>query len=120
MNGPGVVIAGADLEAAYYCTAREIRRRELACEQVDPAVRGLFDRLDAAVRMSVAGHESTCREAQLTQDELIGPKAAAEIIGCTPRHVRRIRAYLGGIPVEGAWVFKCQTVLDYASERRAA
>lgn len=44
---------------------------------------------------------------------LMGPKAVAAELGCTPQHVGRKAKDIGGQFVEGHWVFRRQDVEDY-------
>lgn len=52
-------------------------------------------------------------------EELIDTNAAAEILGCTPQWVGKIRDRLGVRQIGSQRVFSRQTVVDYA-ERKAA
>ena len=70
--------------------------------------------------MSQVGHESSSDETTLDADDLIGTAQAASLLGCTERHVRRLRADLDGVRPSGgsAWVFSRHQVVRYAQARR--
>ncbi len=107
---------GDTLQAAYYCAAREIRRRQLAGQPVPPSVRKLFDRLDIEIRVSPAGQESAGDERQST-DELMSTQEAAGMLRLSPRQVRRIQADLDGRTVAGRLAFPRSSVTQYAEGR---
>jgi hypothetical protein len=55
-------------------------------------------------------HHSGAGELDLN---LMGSKAVAAELGCTPQHVGRIAKDIDGQLVEGHWVFRRQDVEDY-------
>lgn len=105
---------GANLETAYYCTAREIRRRQLTGQPVPAPVQKLFDRLDLEIRVSHSRHESDCDTRQSEPDKWIAAREAADILGCSKRQVTRRASDLDGEIIGGRWLFKLHTVLEYA------
>jgi hypothetical protein len=100
-------------EAARYAVADLVARRRLAGRPVPAAVVALHRTLVAA---SGDGTEIGCRGEE-SGDDLIDAAAAAELLGCSSRWVRRIRADLGGRKVAGRWVFDRHTVVEYARAR---
>ena len=83
----------------------------------NPELPNLLQQLEDLLSMSAAGHESGCNAEELRSDTLIGAIEAASILGCSPRHVRRIAADLDGQFVEGRWVFRRQAVAEYAAAK---
>jgi hypothetical protein len=51
-------------------------------------------------------------------DELVTASEVASMIGCTPRHVRRIAAQLGGFRVGDRWAFHRDQVAASAAGRQ--
>src|SRR5579875_503072 len=101
-----------DLRGAYYCAAEVLRRRRLSGQPIPSWLRGHFDRLDRAVRAAAAstsGHESGCVERELRQQWLTATQAA-QALGVSARHVRRLAADLDGQLVGGRWLFPAGTV----------
>ena len=70
--------------------------------------------LRGALFSSSLGTESDGAAAELDGEDLIGPGQAAEILGCTPRWARKIHADLDGRRCGSQWVFRRQTVAEYA------
>ena len=108
-------LSADDLQASYYCAAREIRRRQLAGQPVPPPVQKLFDRLDIEIRVSPAGRDSG---GDTAQSDPIGTKEAAMLLGLSPRQVRRIAADLDGQLVGGRLLFDRRTVPEYGEGKR--
>ncbi|MCV7035125.1 helix-turn-helix domain-containing protein [Mycobacterium heckeshornense] len=134
-----------DLRAAYFCVAEVVRRRRLSGQPIPSWLRGHFDRLDRAVRAAAAsgqpipswlrghfdrldravraaaastsGHESGCAEQELQQQWLTATQAA-QALGVSARHVRRLAADLDGQLVGGRWLFSADVVGEYAEERQ--
>ncbi|MGY4646521.1 hypothetical protein [Mycobacterium sp. URHB0021] len=77
-------------------------RRELrdVCQQLDDLL------------MFADEHESDCGAERLEPD-LMGSKAVAAELRCTPEHVGRIAKDIGGLLVEGHWVFRRHDVSEY-------
>lgn len=105
----------ADLRATRFVVAEFTRRRRLAGQAVPPAVARLYCHL-----MSDNGPEPVVAQEQSEPaTELIDSNQAAEILGCTERHVRRIVADIDGHRIAGRWTFNRHTVTEYASEKGA-
>ncbi|WP_197382649.1 helix-turn-helix domain-containing protein [Mycolicibacterium mengxianglii] len=69
--------------------------------------------------VSAHGHETVPPPTQLTEeaDDLIDTEQAAEILGCSTRHARRLAADLDGTLFAGRWMFNRQAVTDYSRNR---
>jgi hypothetical protein len=80
------------------------------------ALEDLSRHLDAT---SVGGSESNTPEEELHMKDRIDSKAAAEIIGCTPRWITEIRADLEGRKVGRQWMFPRGVVVEYAELKGA-
>jgi hypothetical protein len=90
-----------------------VARRRLAGRPVPAEV---ID-LDRQLRIvSETGHQSGQAATELVPD-LVGPAEAAEIIGCSVRHARRLAADLNGTHCGSHWIFRRQTVVDYAEAK---
>ncbi|TVX97855.1 helix-turn-helix domain-containing protein [Mycolicibacterium porcinum] len=72
--------------------------------------------------VSCSGHQSGSVPTQSEQepDDLISTEQAAEILGCSPRHARRLSADLDGARVAGRWTYSRTAVTEYAQARRAS
>ncbi|MBU9764746.1 helix-turn-helix domain-containing protein [Mycobacterium sp. TNTM28] len=69
--------------------------------------------------VSCRGHETDAAATQSDQDpdDLISTEQAAEILGCSPRHARRLTADLDGHRVAGRWTYSRTVVTEYAQGR---
>jgi hypothetical protein len=105
------------VDVLLYALRDLIARRNLAHRPVPPRVKDL--NIAALQWMSAGRHESVDGPEELTPDTLIGTAEAAAILGCTPRHAARLAADLDGQLVEGRWVFRRQTVVEYAELKGA-
>lgn len=99
-----------DLRAARFVLAEFTRRRRLAGQPIPTAILRLHHHL-----VSVDGpeHRVARRESE-TAAVIIDSRQAAEIIGCSERHVRRIATDLDGRQIAGRWAFDHQAVTEYA------
>ncbi|WP_454788510.1 helix-turn-helix domain-containing protein [Mycolicibacterium lutetiense] len=72
--------------------------------------------------VSCSGHQIAAAPTQSDQDadDLISTEQAAEILGCSPRHARRLSTDLDGYRVAGRWTYSRSTVTEYAQARRAS
>jgi hypothetical protein len=68
------------------------------------------------------GTENDTEEIELVgmDDDLVDTVAAAEILGCSSRWVRRIAADLDGQQCGRSWVFHRQSVTDYAEAKHTS
>ncbi|BCQ09667.1 hypothetical protein JMUB5695_03117 [Mycobacterium heckeshornense] len=108
-----------DLRAAYYCVAEVLRHRRLSGAPIPAWLREHFDRLDTAIRCtSSSGHEPGCGGEQSEQGSWLTATQAAQALGVSARHVRRLAADLDGQLVGGRWLFPADAVSEYAEERR--
>lgn len=110
-----VRLDATDLRAALFTVAHYLRTVPAA----PPSLWLLRQKLDAAITsgMSLSGHECGCGEEELSHDttEWIGARLAAEIIGCSPRHARRLLADLGGQRIGDRLMFDAAAVREYAA-----
>lgn len=107
---------------ARYYVAEAVRRRRLTGQPLQVAA---VSRLLAALAdQTASGHgtsSATSRAEQSEPDDLIGIVEAAALIGCTPRHCRRLAHQLDGIRVgTRSWVFNRHTVTNYAEGKHHA
>lgn len=111
--GGYVRLDATDLRAALFTVAHYLRTVPAS----PPSLWRLRDKLNTAITsgMSLTGHECGCGEEGLTDDatELLGARLAAEILGCTPRHARRLHADLGGHRIGDRLMFDAAAVREY-------
>lgn len=98
------------IQLALYAVRDLLARRALGGQ---PIPTGL-DRLHEQLATSAHGTENGVAERQSTTEELIDTTEAAAILNCSTRWVRQIRHDLDGQNISGRWVFKRQTVVEYA------
>ena len=94
--------------------------RLTASVRLRPEIPALLQHLDDLLVASPSGTENQWAERELTIEDAIDTKTAAEILDRSPRWVRYIKDDLDAQKVGGRLVFERQTVLDYANERRCA
>lgn len=106
--------ATVDMRAAARCVRIALadchRRRVKPDEQILAHAREVFrfvDEPDSARMQPSCSHD------------FIDAGQAAEILGCTPQHVRRIATDLDGIRVGRQLIFDRRTVTEYARQRAA-
>ena len=109
-------LSAQDVEAALYAVTDFLARRMLNGTGAPIDVVLVERKLRAA---SDAGNGIRCSKEELEADTLIGPVEAAIILGCTPRRVRQIHTDLDGELVGNQWVFRRQTVAEYADAKGA-
>jgi hypothetical protein len=95
---------------ALYAVRDLMTRRTLGGQSIPRGFDTFLDQLVTSAR----GTENTTAAPQLTPGELIDTTEAAAILNCSPRWVRHIRNDLDGLNISGRWIFKRQTVVDYA------
>ena len=110
----------ADLRESYYCASEVIRERRRRGQPIPVWLRQHHARLDAEVRMSRVGRESTSDRPQLKEDELITAREAAEILDVSKRQAQRLAPDLDGRIVGGRWLFSKAVVVGYAEGKRNA
>jgi hypothetical protein len=103
-------LTGDQVAWASYALRDLISRRRLGGHPIRPELIALFHYLDT----SADGSESTTAGEQLGSDDLIDAFEAAEIMHRTPRWVTQIHADLDGVKIGRQWVFRRQTVAEYA------
>jgi hypothetical protein len=111
-----------DVQAAYYCAANLVRRRQRTGEPIPNWLREHHARLDAQIRgLSRRGHgddEIGPSSGQLAVQNLIGTKDAAQLLSWSTKKVERHQDDLGGQLVSDRLIFDRTTVLEYARRKR--
>lgn len=111
-------MTGDELRAAYACAAEVLRVRRLKGEPVPPWLQAHYRQLDIKVMASRSGHETDCGAEESDSEVWISAREAGQILGRSKRQVSRIAASLDGEMVDGRWLFRRQTVVEYAEEIR--
>jgi hypothetical protein len=107
-----VRLSNSEIRTAYWCLATMIRARR---HDVPRPVADLYDRLDAEIRVSACGQQSSCD----TQDSgTLSTMQVAEVLRRSEKWVRRHRELLGGHKDGDRWRYPRATVAEY--EGRAA
>lgn len=102
---------------ALYAVRDLISRRLLGNNPIPPGLRRLCHDLETA---SVRGTKDVAVQEEWKPQDLIDTAEAAAILKCSARWVRQIRTDLEGRNVSGRWVFRRQTVVDYADMKGGA
>lgn len=102
-----------------YATRDLVTRRTLGGQPIPKGMHTLLSGLIAATH-SADGSEYRTAEPQLDAEELIDSVGAAQILNCSTRWVRAIHNDIDGRNINGRWIFRRQTVVDYAHERKLA
>ncbi|AYE93451.1 hypothetical protein C0J29_00095 [Mycobacterium paragordonae] len=97
-----------------YATRDLVTRRTLGGQPIPKGMHTLLKQLIA----SAHGSGFSTPERELVTLELVNSAGAAEILNCSTRWVRTISNKLGGRNVNGRWIFRRQTVIEYAQERQ--
>jgi hypothetical protein len=97
------------------CVTETVLRRQHLGAPIPQRVRDLL------AYVSSSGHQGVSCGTESTQDpdDLIDTETAAEILGCTRRHARRLVADLDGQSIAGRWVFSRSAVEEYAEAKGA-
>lgn len=103
-----------------YCTAEELRARRAG---KTPGVQSWNAELIRAVELELAtsasGTESDCTDVSSETKAPIGVRQAAAILDCSTRYVRAIaEEKLGGMQVDGRWLFNEDDVMAYAKGQK--
>lgn len=110
---PGVVLlTGPAVDAARMSVVIARRARSRNRLPDSEPLRILQEELE---RASAAGHSDITEpsEGETEVIETIGTDRVAQLLQCTPRHVRRRGTQLGGRMVGGRWRFDAQTVTEH-------
>jgi hypothetical protein len=100
-----------DLRAAAFVTEHFVRTAPV----VPASVQHLGRALTTAI---MSAHGPHCHgDTPHWNTQAIDTAEAAEILGTTPRHIRRIAHNLDGQHASGRWIFNRATVTRYAQER---
>lgn len=98
---------------ALWVLAEFKRRRRIVGQPIPAAVADLHTHL----LMSGNGPAPEPARAQSKPAEQVDTHQAADLLGITPRHVRRIAADLDGQRIAGRWIFNRNNIIDYAESR---
>ncbi|MEZ0382170.1 helix-turn-helix domain-containing protein [Mycobacterium sp. pW045] len=106
-----------EVQACYYGLAHFMRQQRIRQRPVPRSVELLYRRIDAAIRTPVSdsGHQISAVPTQ--SDVWITAREAADILGVSKRQAQRLHADLDGQLIGGRWLFKRETVQEYAHER---
>lgn len=111
-----LILTGDVLQAMRYAVAEMVAMRRVRGLPIHKAVLEAHYLLTA----SVSGSENSDESEELEPGDLIGTKAAAEILGCSTRWVRAIAADLDGQWCGRQWVFRRRRVVEYAEAKGVA
>ncbi|MGV9795558.1 helix-turn-helix domain-containing protein [Gordonia sp. NPDC003422] len=103
----------AQTKVALWVLAEFKRRRRIVGQPIPAAVADLHTHL----LMSACGPSPEPARAQSKPAEQVDTLQAADLLGITPRHVRRLARDLDGQRIGRQWVFNRTTVIDYAQGR---
>lgn len=107
-----IQITGEQARLIRDCVTEVVLRRQRLGAPIPQRVRDLL------AYVSAGGHQTGCDPAQSGHDDLIDAETAATIIGCTPRHARRLAADLDGKQIGREWIFSRRTVTEYADAKK--
>jgi hypothetical protein len=110
----GALRLTADQVEIALWAVRDLHTRRGLENRVPPALTDLFHTLEAA---SVDGTENDRDVVELEDEFFIDSDAAAAILCCTPRWVRRIHADIDGRKIAGRWAFRRHAVVEYAAQK---
>lgn len=111
-----------DLRRLRFALLEATRRRVLDGWPEPAWVPALDRKLRAMIdaSMSRSGHGKASRAGQLKyDDDRIGVAEAAQLLGVSIRHARRIASDLDAERVSGRWLFRRRNVAEYANARNA-
>lgn len=106
-----------DVEWLLFCANEVLGRRRLAGVPIPSRLVTLAGRLDLHAVMSRDGHENDCHDTGSECEDLIGSAQAAQMLGVTSRHLRRLHADLDGRKLAGRWMFKAATINEYRTAK---
>lgn len=101
-----------DLAAARYCA--QLTAQLYAGRPIPGPIRRHIEQLLSG---SVDGTECVAGQQESTHETFIDTAAAAQILGCSTRYVRKISRSLDGDRIAGRWVFRESAVRDYTEGR---
>ena len=107
-----VLLSGADLETALYAIREAQQRRRSNGLSPSVQLQLLRDAMAEAGRPDVA--DGKAGESEPVFDNLTIAEAAT-LIGCSPRHARRLAPGLGGRRVGGQWLLDRLSVLEHVN-----
>lgn len=101
-----------------YCVGEELRARRAGKAPVQSWNAELIRAVEIEIATSESGSESDCAGEESEPKVPISARQAADIIGCSSRYVRGIARKLGGVKVDGRWVFDEGDVLAHAEGQK--
>ena len=110
-NDDVIILNRDQCRLALHIVRDLITRRTLGGNPVPPGTYRLYHDLEVA---SVRGTEPVAALEESVPEELIDTTEAAAILNCSTRWVRQIRNDLEGRNISGRWIFRRQTVAEYA------
>lgn len=113
-----LIVSGRDLEVLAYAVHTARRTRRLEGHPAHPDLERLAHTFEPAVSASVSPrpHADTTAE-PARHDEHMTTSEAAELLGVTPRTVRRMAAKLSGRNVGGRWLVSARAVREHLAGR---
>lgn len=105
-------ISDEQVRLSLYAVRDLIARRRLGNIPIPPGMHRLYHDYEVA---STHGSKDEVTQEESDPEELIDSTEAAAILHCSARWVRQIRTDLDGRNIGGRWVFRRQTVVDYAA-----
>jgi hypothetical protein len=111
------------LRQLLYCTAEELRaRRAGKSPGVQPWNAELLRAVELELATSESGSEFDCANEESQAKVPISARQAADILCCSTRYIRDIAERIGGVRVDGRWLFDEDDVMAYAegNDGRAA
>ncbi|WP_155957039.1 hypothetical protein [Rhodococcus sp. UNC23MFCrub1.1] len=121
--GSAVLLQGSALRAVQFYYHIGVRKREAEMRRAaTPYVRHILDEITAATRMEQDERQDDVAESPCPAEYAVDSAGAAEILGCTRRHVQRIARSLDGqrSRTGTSWVFDRRIVAAYRSGEDAA
>ena len=106
-------LSSEHVEWALYALRDLISRRRLGGQPIPRELVDLYRDLDN----SADGSQTPTAARELPTEDLIDTSQAAGILGCTTRRVTQIHADLDGVKIARTWVFRRQTVVEYAQAK---
>ena len=109
----------SDQMALLRWALRDVRARRKLDGRAGLDTMRRLDELYHYLLTSADGTEFDSAPEKLMADDLIDTEAAAEILGCSTRWIREIRADLEGRKLAGRWLFPRQVVIEYVEMKGA-
>ncbi|MGV0607376.1 hypothetical protein [Mycolicibacterium sp. XJ1904] len=114
-----MILSRYQVDVAVYGLRQAIELSRLCGVRVRRELPEVLQQVDDLL-MFAGEHDSNSATGELNLDDLLGAKAVAAELGCSPQHVGRIADDIGGVVVEGRWVFRRQDVETYKAWKGVA